>query len=77
MTYWLLWQASEESHSGWEFQGLWSDEEKALAEARSHASVQEWWMAPAELDVPLPVEYFDWEGSYYLIDGKRVEVEWE
>jgi hypothetical protein len=61
LTMWLCGQAKSEDGKCWEFQGIFSTREKAIAACR-----HEWYfIAPVELDAELPDETIEMPGAYY------------
>ncbi len=62
---WLCGQAKSEDGRCWEFQGIFSTKEKAIAACR-----HEWYfIAPVELDAELPDETVEMAGAYYPLGG--------
>ena len=60
---WIVGQSKSDTESRWEFQGIFSTEEKALQAARIGG--YNFFIGPANMDVALPVERIEWEGAYY------------
>ncbi len=71
MTLWLVGQAKSETPGEWEFQGIFSTEEKAVGACRTA-----WYfVAPVELDKELPHETATMPGSYYPLITRSREKE--
>lgn len=61
---WIVGQWKEETTNErtiWEFQGVFDSEELAIAACRT----DDYFIAPATLNKPLPHEFVNWVGSYY------------
>jgi hypothetical protein len=61
---WIVGQtrtSDEESALEWDFQGVFSTEERAVAACRDSS----YFVAPATLDKELPNDMLVWEGTYY------------
>ena len=74
MTVWIVGKyilMHESSGMEWEFQGVFSSEQKAVDACLGH---DEWFVAPAELDKELPAEKVDWPGFYYPAERNNGEV---
>jgi len=50
----------------WDIQGVFSTEEKAVAECKS----PEWFVGPINLDESVPEENREWPGFYYPLDER-------
>lgn len=62
---WIVGFVPKKGH--WEFQGVFSDEETAIAACFNERC----FIAPATLDLRLPSEGVKWTGAYYpLADGR-------
>lgn len=65
MTVWIVGQAVRgaipSAIGAWVFQGVFDDEHKACAACKGEL----WFVAPAELNVELPIEAVEWPGLYY------------
>ena len=61
-----LWVVGKTGGASWEFQGVFSTEERAVAACRD-----EMFVGPAELDRQLPHDTWGWDGAYYPLAGKR------
>jgi hypothetical protein len=58
---WIVGKVTDHAHGGWELQGVFSSEEKALAACRGKND----FIGPVRVDVELPRQRLDWVGAYY------------
>lgn len=58
-----LWVVGKFVYPSWQFQGIFSTEEKAVSQC------QDWYhfVGPVELDAELPKEAVSWPGCYYPV----------
>lgn len=63
----ILYIVGKSTADGWEFQGIFSDENKAIGACKTN----EYWIGPVTLDQEIPDETTDWPGQYYPTEGKR------
>jgi hypothetical protein len=71
-TLWIVGQyrSGEDLNAVWDFQGVFSSREKAIAACRD----RNYFIAPATLDAALRHEPFEWEGCEYpLCESTGVE----
>ncbi len=67
-TAWVCGQSTGEGNT-WEFAGVFSSEELAIAACRD----EHYFIGPATVDQQLPHEPFDWPGAYYPIVAESTE----
>ena len=58
---WIVGKCIDAATSAWEFQGVYSSEERAVAACLS----EQWFIGPARVDEPVPARTEAWPGARY------------
>ncbi len=66
---WFAGKCIDDKTSSWEFQGVFTTEEKAVLACYNHKN---WFIAPAILDDVLPEKSIEMSGAYYPSEKEHI-----